>query len=145
VVTSFGAPPVAESARSGRPAQYVRSRPRGDRWPRHKGRAPAAAGRADRTRPDGGDRGRHRAAHGAAHRAAARSYIEEHLTDPNLGAAEIAAAAGISERQPSRLFASDGTSVPRRILARRLHLARSVLSAPREPTVAEVAVGCGFT
>jgi AraC-like DNA-binding protein len=86
-----------------------------------------------------------RAAPGAAHRAAARSYIEEHLTDPSLGAAEIAAAACISERQLSRLFAADGGSVPRHILGRRLQLARSMLSAPGAPTVAEVAAQCGFT
>jgi AraC-like DNA-binding protein len=104
-----------------------------------------------------------RAAPAAAHRAAARSYIEERLTDPGLGAAEIAAAAGLSERQLSRLFAADGMSIPRHILIRRLHLARSILSAtpsphrgsagsesaarPRGagPTVAEVAARCGFT
>ena len=107
-----------------------------------------------------------RAAPAAAHRAAARSYIEERLTDPSLGAVEVAAAAGISERQLSRLFAADGSSIPRHILIRRLHLARSILSAtppphrgdaggagaefgarPRgaAPTVAEVAARCGFT
>ena len=103
-----------------------------------------------------------RAAPAAARRAAARSYIEEHLTDPNLGAAEIAAAACISERQLSRLFAADGGSVPRHILARRLQLARSILSATSSPgrarvgagsasradaarTVADVAALCGFT
>ena len=71
-----------------------------------------------------------RAAPGAAHRAAARSYIEEHLTDPGLGAAEIAAAACISERQLSRLFAADGSSVPRHILGRRLQLLDLSASAP---------------
>jgi AraC-like DNA-binding protein len=103
-----------------------------------------------------------RAAPAAAHRAAARSYIEENLTDPGLGAAEIAAAAGISERQLSRLFAADGSSVPRHILSRRLQLAHSILSATSAPdrartgarsgsradaahTVADVAALCGFT
>jgi AraC-like DNA-binding protein len=103
-----------------------------------------------------------RAAPAAAHRAAARSYIEERLTDPGLGAAEIAAAAGISERQLSRLFAADGSSVPRHILSRRLQLAHSILSATSAPdlaragagpgskagaerTVADVAASCGFT
>jgi len=87
------------------------------------------------------------AAQAAAHRAAAHSYIEEHLTDPGLGAAEIAAAIGISERHLSRLFAADGASVPRHILSRRLELARSVLSgqAGRRQPVAEVAGRCGFT
>ena len=103
-----------------------------------------------------------RAAPAAAHRAAARSYIEERLTDPGLCAAEIAAAAGISERQLSRLFAADGSSVPRHILSRRLQLAHSILSATSAPdrarpgagsgstagaarTVADVAASCGFT
>ena len=82
-----------------------------------------------------------RAAHAAAHRAAARSYIEEHLTDPGLSAAEIAAAAGISERQLSRLFAADGSSVPRHILSRRLQLAHSILSATSSPDRAGVGAG----
>jgi AraC-like DNA-binding protein len=103
-----------------------------------------------------------RAAPAAAHRAAARSYIEERLTDPGLGAAEIAAAAGLSERQLSRVFAADGSSVPRHILIRRLQLAHSILSATSAPdraragagpgstagsarTVADVAASCGFT
>ena len=96
------------------------------------------------------------AARATAHRAAARCYIEDHLTDPNLGAEEIAAAIGLSERQLSRVFAADGTSVPRHILFRRLELARAVLAAgqagPAAPgragtdeTVAGVAVRCGFT
>jgi len=103
-----------------------------------------------------------RAAPAAAHRAAARSYIEERLTDPGLGAAEIAAAVGISERQLSRLFAADGSSIPRHVLIRRLQLAHSILSAASAPdrarvgagsgsrtdaaqTVADVAALCGFT
>lgn len=81
-----------------------------------------------------------------AHRAAARSYVEEHLTDPNLGADEIAAAVGLSERQLSRVFAADGTSVPRHILSRRLELAHAVLSGPEaNQSVAEIAARCGFT
>ncbi len=70
------------------------------------------------------------AARATAHRAAARCYIEEHLTSPGLSAEQIAAAIGISERQLSRVFAADGTSVPRHILARRLQLAYSMLAAP---------------
>jgi AraC-like DNA-binding protein len=139
-----GAAASARSAGSGRPDQYTRA----------LARIAGAATRAERPlRPDertvldlvtaiaAGPR----AAPGAAHRAVARSYIEEHLTDPGLTAAEIAAAACISERQLSRLFAADGRSVPGHILGRRLELARSILSAPRAPTVAEVAVRCGFT
>ena len=42
---------------------------------------------------------------------------------------QVAAAIGISERQLSRVFAADGTSIPRHILSRRLHLAYSILSS----------------
>ena len=87
------------------------------------------------------------AAPATAHRAAARSYIEEHLGDPGLGAEQVAAAVGISDRQLSRIFAADGTSIPRHILSRRLHLAYTLLSAGQAttPTVAGVAARCGFT
>ena len=87
------------------------------------------------------------AAPATAHRAAARSYIEEHLTDPSMGAERVAAAIGISERQLSRVFAADGTSIPRHILSRRLHLAYSMLSGgpTRTETVADIATRCGFT
>jgi AraC-like DNA-binding protein len=89
------------------------------------------------------------AAPATAHRAAARSYIEEHLTDPCLGAEEVAAAIGISERQLSRVFAADGVSVPQHILSRRLHLAYSTLfsatATGKAETVTEIAARCGFT
>ena len=89
------------------------------------------------------------AAPATAHRAAARSYIEEHVTDPSLGAAQVAAAIGISERQLSRVFAADGVSVPQHILSRRLHLSYSMLSgataADKAETVADTAARCGFT
>jgi len=88
-------------------------------------------------------------AQATAHRAAARCHIAEHLTDPSLSAEQVAAAAGISERQLSRVFAADGTSVPRYILTRRLQFAYSILSAPqaadKNETVADVAARCGFT
>ena len=88
-----------------------------------------------------------------AHRAAARSHIEEHLTSADLGAEQVAAAIGISERQLSRVFAADGTSVPRHILSRRLDLAHSIVSSgptadrasARSETITEIAARCGFT
>jgi len=83
------------------------------------------------------------AAQATAHRAAAHCYIEDHLTSPSLSADEVAAAAGISGRQLSRVFADAGTSVPGHILARRLELAYSIL--PTAETVADVAAQCGFT
>lgn len=87
------------------------------------------------------------AAPATAHRAAARCYIEEHLTDPRLGADAVAAAIGISERQLSRVFAADGSSIPRHILSRRLRLAYALLSSGSagDRTVSDIAVRCGFT
>jgi AraC-like DNA-binding protein len=83
----------------------------------------------------------------AAYRAAARAFIESRLPDPGLSAAQVAAAVGISERHLSRIFAADGTSIPRHILARRLELARTLLcdaAGPARP-VADIAARCGFT
>lgn len=89
------------------------------------------------------------AAPGRAHRAAVRFYIEEQLTDPRLGAEQVAAAIGISERQLSRVFAADSTSIPRHILSRRLDLAYSMLlsavNGDRAETVADIAARRGFT
>src|SRR3984957_12470960 len=158
IATSFGAPSAtgpalsagaagsARAAGAGRPDQYARALAR-------------IAGRATRAeRPLAPDErtvldlvatisAGPRAALAAAHRAAARSYIEEHLTDPGLSAAEIAAAACISERQLSRLFAADGSSVPGHIRSRRLQLAHSILSATSSPdrvkVAAESASGAG--
>lgn len=79
-----------------------------------------------------------------AHRAAARAYIDDHLREPSLSAADVAAGAGISERHLSRLFAETGHSVPRHILSRRLDLAHNVLSRSAARTI-DVAAECGFT
>jgi AraC-like DNA-binding protein len=93
-----------------------------------------------------------RAGQAVSHRAAARAYIEDHLTEPGLGATRIAAAIGISERQLSRVFAVGDTSVPRHILLRRLHLAHALLAGTASKAgstagapVAEIAARCGFT
>jgi AraC-like DNA-binding protein len=81
-----------------------------------------------------------------AFRAAACSFIEDHLADPCLGAAQVAAAVGISERHLSRVFAAGLTTLPRHVLSRRLQLAHAMLAGPGGPglTVAEVAARCGF-
>jgi AraC-like DNA-binding protein len=80
-----------------------------------------------------------------AHRAAAKAFIEAHLSDHGLSASAVAVAVGISERHLSRVFAVDGASVPRHILARRLHLAHAVLDGGTGGSVADVAARCGFT
>ncbi len=82
-------------------------------------------------------------------RAAARCFIEDHLADPGLGAARVAAATGISERHLSRVFAADGTTIPRHVLSRRLQLGYAMLADPAGEagtglTVADVAARCGF-
>lgn len=79
-------------------------------------------------------------------RVTAHAFIDDNLGDPGLSAASIAAAVGVSERQLSRLFADDGTTVPRHILGRRLDRAHAMLTAPRDGmTVADVALHCGFS
>jgi AraC-like DNA-binding protein len=91
------------------------------------------------------DRGAgHRADRTAALRAAAYGFIEDHLAEPGLGAAQIAAAIGVSERHLSRVLAAGGTTVPRLVRSRRLELAYALL-ASRDLAVAEVAARCGFT
>jgi AraC-like DNA-binding protein len=82
-----------------------------------------------------------------AHRAAARAFIEERLTDPGLSAGQVAAAIGVSERHLSRVFAADGTSIPRHVLGRRLQLAHAMLADPATAgaAVEDVAGRCGFT
>jgi AraC-like DNA-binding protein len=95
-----------------------------------------------------------RAGRACAYRAAARAFIEDRLIEPGLGVDQVAEAIGISERHLSRIFAADGTSLPRYVLARRLELAHALLGAPPTrsahssdwgETVAAIAAACGFT
>jgi AraC-like DNA-binding protein len=81
-----------------------------------------------------------------AHRSAAKSFIERRIADPSLSATVVADAIGISARHLSRVFAADGVSVPRYILARRLDLARGLLEKPAAASmsIAEIAHHCGF-
>jgi AraC-like DNA-binding protein len=85
----------------------------------------------------------------AALRAAAYGFVEDHLADPGLGAAQIAAAIGVSERHLSRVLAAGGMTVSRLVRSRRLELAYAMLAGPAgpspAPSVAEVAARCGFT
>ncbi|MFE6158759.1 helix-turn-helix domain-containing protein [Streptomyces sp. NPDC056486] len=82
-----------------------------------------------------------------AHYAAAREVAERHLHDPGLSATSIAARIGISERQLSRVFAAQNTTVPQFVRGLRLDRAHRMLatSGGRERlTVTEVAHRCGF-
>ncbi len=83
----------------------------------------------------------------SAHRASARAFIERRLFDASLSATAVASAIGISARQLSRVFAADGTSVPKYILDRRLDRAHARLTTPSaaSTTIAEIAHDCGFT
>jgi AraC-like DNA-binding protein len=78
------------------------------------------------------------------HLANARAFVEDHLTDPGLSAARVAAGIGISERHLSRAFAAAGPSLPQFVLARRLDRARALLAAEPQASIAEVAARCGF-
>jgi AraC-like DNA-binding protein len=59
------------------------------------------------------------------------AYVVEHLADPDLGPATIAAAHFLSTRHLHRLFAARGTSVTRRIQRLRLERCRRELLDPR--------------
>lgn len=78
------------------------------------------------------------------HRVTARAYIEDNLPDRGLSATRVAAAAGISKRQLSRIFAATGVSVPQYILGRRLELARSILARRTTGSTAQAARAAGF-
>ncbi len=82
----------------------------------------------------------------AAHRSAAQAYVDRHLADPRLSAAQVAAAVGLSTRHLSRVLAEGGTTFPQHVLARRLEAAHALLQQPTAArlTVAEVAHRCGF-
>ncbi len=82
----------------------------------------------------------------AGHLLAAKAYIDEHLDDDGLQAAEVAQAVGISERHLRRLFAAQDGTLADHLMARRLDLAHRLLreAAQRGATVAEIAYRCGF-
>ncbi|MET9683840.1 helix-turn-helix domain-containing protein [Streptomyces coeruleorubidus] len=80
------------------------------------------------------------------HYEAACEVIERSLYESALGAEYIAARIGISGRHLSRVFAAQGTTVPRYILGRRLVHAHRLITSPEGGalTVAETAQRCGF-
>ncbi|AUI53405.1 AraC-type DNA-binding protein [Arthrobacter crystallopoietes] len=90
----------------------------------------------------GGDR----SGTGAGYLATARSYIEDRLGDPQLSAAEVAAAVGISERHLTRIFAEAGEPPSLYVLGRRLEQARAMLSdlTQRTTPVGQISAQAGF-
>jgi transcriptional regulator GlxA family with amidase domain len=84
---------------------------------------------------------------GLGHFSAAKAFIAQRFRDPQLSAAQIAAAVGISERQLSRIFAGEGISVARSILNERLEAARRSFTVPettRQP-LGQLAASLGFS
>jgi AraC-like DNA-binding protein len=78
--------------------------------------------------------------------AIARSFVDSRLSDATLGAADIAAAVGISPRHLSRVFGRTGSTVPQYVLRRRLEVARNMLERTvfASMTIAELSARCGF-
>jgi AraC-like DNA-binding protein len=74
-------------------------------------------------------------------------FIGEHLSDPALAPAEIAAAADISVRHLHRLFSNAGSTLGDCIRARRLDQCRNDLANPRlrSKTITEIAFSWGFS
>jgi AraC family transcriptional activator of tynA and feaB len=76
-----------------------------------------------------------------------RVAIESRLSDPALGAATVAKAAGVSVRYANALLAEENTSIMRFTWARRLARCRQALADPLQNhrTVSEIAYGWGFS
>jgi AraC family transcriptional regulator, positive regulator of tynA and feaB len=75
------------------------------------------------------------------------NFIAEHLAQPTLRPAQIAAAAGISVRHLHRLFARRGRTVGDWIRERRLEQCRNDLTDPRlrDRTITDIAFHWGFS
>jgi len=83
---------------------------------------------------------------GASHVLAAKAYIEDHLGDESMTAADVALAISVSERHLRRLFSQQDTSLVEYMLSRRLINAHGELADPVHAHlgVAEVAYRWGF-
>ncbi|MER5805757.1 helix-turn-helix domain-containing protein [Streptomyces mirabilis] len=77
----------------------------------------------------------------------AEDYIDRHLHDPGLGAAQVAGVMGISVRHLGRTFESTGRSPARYVMERRLVRAHEELTGPRarETRITDVAYRWGFS
>jgi len=76
-----------------------------------------------------------------------RAAIEARLTDPELDAETVAAAAGVSVRYANALLAQEGTSIVRLIQSRRLACCHRALQDPLQAhrNVSEIASAWGFS
>jgi len=76
-----------------------------------------------------------------------RAAIEAHLANPDLDAATVAAAVGVSVRYANLALAEEQTSISRLILERRLERCRIALADPAQlhRSVSEIAYGWGFS
>ncbi|MEU6145586.1 AraC family transcriptional regulator [Streptomyces sp. NPDC047081] len=84
-----------------------------------------------------------RAGDPSAQLAAAQEFVRQHLGDPMLSAARIAAGLGVSERQVSRIFSAHG-GVAGWVTDVRLDRALALLSEPGHRSVGQVVRECGF-
>ncbi len=74
----------------------------------------------------------------------ARGFIDEHICDPELGVAAIAADLRVSSRYVQMLFAAEGATPSAVIQEQRLRLAAERLRRPDAPCITEVAMAVGF-
>lgn len=76
----------------------------------------------------------------------AKSYISANFSDPRIGPAEVASAAGVSLRQLQMLFRENGDNIAAWIWQRRLEMASRRLSDPgcSHLSLGELAFECGF-
>lgn len=90
--------------------------------------------------------GNHPSSISGAYLLSAREYIRSHLHEAELSGSSIAHGIGISERHLARVFAADGTTAGREILATRLRRAAELLADPRLQTasVGAIAASVGF-
>ena len=75
---------------------------------------------------------------------AAKAYINQHLAEPDLSPAGVAAAMGISVRTLHLLFEPTGSSFTRHVLRRRLEECRTALLANPTRPVTDIAFAWGF-
>jgi AraC family transcriptional regulator, positive regulator of tynA and feaB len=89
----------------------------------------------------------HRSRTSAATCTRIKCYVRQHLGDPTLNTAVIAAAVRVSPRSINRLLAAEGTSLMHYLWDCRLQQARTLLLSGRVPEfrIEEIAWRCGFS